>query len=304
MHSCRMIPIVLLISLAACTDRRPASISDKRPTRISVGTSDTVVVNDIKPSRLPVHALNAKGHVLQVSGLQYEFVSGDRIRMSRDGRVGCDRPGNAVVRASLGKLSTQFRLLCRPVRELRSGTTMYLVIGDSAHDIPVGAIGLDGQPVTSFVGSATIRDTTIAMLDGLRIRPLSPGGTSVRVQVGAESVGIGVWVYERARSLEGLGRGKQTVAVPVRLASGATDRWHLPQGSYLLSVLPDRHFQERSDLKLTAVGAKCTQAAFLGEQSYGCIAFAEDAVVTLENPRLSEPAQEFVGELAVFRLPD
>jgi len=286
----------VLLTLAACTDRRPA--------RISVGTSDTVVVNNTKPSRLPVHVLNAHGRVLHVNGLQYEFVSGDRIRMSRDGRVGCDRPGNAVVQASLGELSTRFRLLCRPVRELRSGTSMYLVVGDSAQDIPVGAIGLDGQPVTSFVERATIRDTTVAMLDGLRVRPLSPGGTSVKVRVGEESVGIGVWVYERARTLEGLGPDKQAVAVPVRLTSGATSPWHIPNGAYLLSILPDRRLQGRSSLKLAAVGANCTKAASLGEQSYGCLAYADDASVTLENPRRMEPAQEFIGELAVFRLPN
>jgi hypothetical protein len=296
MHVRSGILTCVLLTLAACTDKRPA--------RISAGTSDTVIVNDTKPSRLPVHVLNVKGHVLQVSGLQYKLVSGDRIRMSSDGRVECDRVGNAVMRASLGKLSARFRLLCRPVRELRSGTTMYLVVGDSAQDIPIGAIGLDGEPVTSFVGNATIRDTAVAILEGLRIRPRSPGGTSVEVRVGDKSVGIGVWVYERAHILEGLGHNKQTVAVPVRLANGATDRWHLPQGTYLLSILPDRSFQGRSELKLTAVGAKCTLAAFLGEHSYGCIAFAEDALVTIENSGRTESVQAFTGQLAVFRLND
>ena len=301
MHSCRMIPIVLLISLAACTDRRLASIPDKRPARISVGTSDTVVVNDTEPVRLVVHVLNVRGQVLQVRGLQYEFVSGDRIRMSRNGRVVCDQSGDAVARVSLGKLSTQFRLLCRPVRELLAGTTVYLVVGDSAQELPVGVRGLDGQPVTSFIASATIRDSTVATLNGLRIRARAPGGTGVEVRVADDSVGIGVWVYERARTLDGIGANTRTVAVPVRLPSGATSRWHIPNGVYLLSILPDRRFQGRSELKLAAVGANCTKAASLGEQSYGCLAYSDDASVTLENPWRAEPTPEFTGKLAVFR---
>ena len=296
MHLPRPILASVLLIFAAC--------ADKRPVRISVGTSDTVVINDTEPVLLPVRVFNAEGHILKTGGLRYEFASHNHMRISRNGRVVCDQVGDAEVHASLRQLSTEFQLLCRPVRELRSGTTMYLVVGDSAQDIPVGAIGLDGQPVTSFVASATIRDTTIATLDGMSVRPRSPGGTSIEVRVGEKSVGIGVWVYEHARTLEGLGRGRQTVAVPVRLASGATYRWHLPQGNYLLSILPDQHFQGRSALKLDAVGAKCTQAAFLGEQSYGCLAFSDDASVSIENPLRSEPAREFTGRLAVFRVPN
>jgi len=301
MRSCRMIPIVLLIALAACTDRRSASISDKRPARISVGASDTVVVNDTESVRLAVHVLNVRGQVLRARGLRYEFVSGDRMRISKDGRVTCDRSGNTTVRVSLGKLSTRLQLLCRPVRKLVAGTTVYLVIGDSAQELPVGALGLDGQPVTPVVGHATIRDSTVATLEGLRVRGGAPGGTAVEVRVGEDSVAIGVWVYERAHTLDGLGANTLPVAVPVRLASGTTSRWHIPNGVYLLSILPDRRFQERPELKLTAVGANCTKAASRGEQSYGCLAYSDDASVSLENPRRPKPTREFRGNLAVFR---
>src|SRR5665213_1270786 len=100
MYTCRVVSIVLLIALVACTDRRPASISDKRPARISVGTSDTVVVNDTEPVRLAVHVLNAERQVLRASGLQYEFVSGARIGISRDGRVACEQPGDCLLYTS------------------------------------------------------------------------------------------------------------------------------------------------------------------------------------------------------------
>ena len=301
MYRCRVVSIVLLIPLVACTDRRPPSISDKWPARISVGTSDTVVVNDTEPVRLAVHVLNAERQVLRASGLQYEFVSGDRIGISRDGRVACEQPGDAVARVSLGELSTLFQILCRPVRELVVGTTVYLVVGDSARELPVGALGLDGQPITPIVAHATMRDTTVATLDGLRVRARAPGGTAAEVRVAGDSVGIGVWVYERARNLDGLGENLRTVAVPVRLAIGSTLRLHIPNGVYLLSVLPDRRSQTRTELKLAAIRANCTKAASRGEQSYGCIVYSGNASVTLENPSRGNPASEFTGELAVFR---
>ena len=149
-----MIPIALLLTIAVCTDNRTARIPDRRPARISVGKSDTILVNDTEPLRLAARVLNGNGHVLQVSGLQYALVSGDQIRISRDGHVVCDRSGDAVVRASLGELSTQFQLMCRPVSKLVAGTTVYLVVGDSAQELPIGAFGLDGKPMTSFIGRA------------------------------------------------------------------------------------------------------------------------------------------------------
>ena len=61
-----------------------------------------------------------------------------------------------------------------------------------------------------------------------------------------------------------------------------------------------RQLELRAPLE-TPIGKNCAKAASLGEQSYGCLAYSDDASVILENPWRAESASEFTGNLAVFR---
>src|SRR5437868_6543519 len=90
-----------------------------RPARVVVGRSDTVLVNSRKSTLLPVHVLDAAGHQLNASGLTYQVVSGDTVGLSARGAVTCSKRGDARLRASLGTLTTEFVLLCRPVKGFR-----------------------------------------------------------------------------------------------------------------------------------------------------------------------------------------
>ena len=100
-----------------------------------------------------------------------------------------------------------------------------------------------------------IDDSAVAMLDGMRVRPRSPGNTLVEIRVGARSAIVGVTVYERVSTLEGLRADQRNVAVPVRLTSGEQRRWRLAPGEYLPAILSDQSGRER--LRLAIVGANC-----------------------------------------------
>src|SRR5690348_14505867 len=156
------------------------------PARIVVGRSDTVLVNSRKPTLLPAHVLDAVGHELSAGGLDYQVVSGDRIGLSARGLVSCARRGDTRLRASLRSITTEFVLLCRPVKGFRF---MFdpgppLLVGGPPRELALGAIGVDDMPVLLLAGTATIEDSGIAVLRGLTVEPRAAGETFVAVDIG------------------------------------------------------------------------------------------------------------------------
>src|SRR2546430_4079750 len=156
------------------------------PARVVVGRSDTVLVNSRKPTLLPAHVLDAAGHQLHASGLRYQVVSGDNAGLSARGIVTCAKRGDSRLRASLGSLTTEFVLLCRPVRGFRFffDPGPPLLVGGPSRDLALGAVGVDGMPVMLLAGTATIADSEIAVLRGLTVLPRAPGVTFVDVDIG------------------------------------------------------------------------------------------------------------------------
>src|SRR5688572_14476153 len=87
------------------------------PARLVVGVSDTVIVNSQRPIQIPIQVLDAAGHVLPDTGVRYQWTSGAPVTVSATGVATCTQAGDATIRASLGPLSIDFLLRCRPVRD-------------------------------------------------------------------------------------------------------------------------------------------------------------------------------------------
>jgi len=265
------------------------------PARLVAGASDTVVVNNERPVQLGVRVFDAAGHVLADSGVRYVRTSGDMIPVSAAGVATCNRSGDVVLRASLGAVATNVRLLCRPVRGLRT-EGLDLVVGDSAQPLPFEALGVDGKRVTLLAGTAKVLDTTIARLDGMRVRPRSPGETMVGVRVGDWFEWIGVKVYQPVQTLDGLRPKQEMVALRVHLESGDMRRWRLARGRYLLGILPDS-----SGVRLAILDAPCSRLPW--SRNIMCDV-AGDATVIVYAPWQSRPTPELTGTLTVRRLGD
>jgi hypothetical protein len=283
----RLILAFALPAVAAC--KGPAS-------RLVAGTADTVIVNNRRPVQLPMRVLDAAGHSLDSTGVQYRWMSGVPVSVSTTGEATCTQSGDATVRASLGPLATQLLLRCRPVRDVRALRMMNLVVGDSAQDVPFEAVDMDGQPVTLLTGDITVGDSTIATLEGGRIRARAPGSTDVTMRVGDRQGFMSVHVYERVRTPEGI-RAGQHVAVPVRLAGGEMRRWRISASpdTYYLALLPDDAHPMPA---LAITGANCVPA--LDANSYFCLA-QHDASVIVYHPQQVDPRLELIGTLAMWR---
>lgn len=282
-----MLPAVI-VAAAAC---------DGPPARLVAGVADTVIVNDQRPVQLPVQVFDSKRRLLPDSGVRFELISDGPIALSHTGVITCAQPGDARVRASLGRLATQFTVRCRPVRDVRALRMVNLVVGGPPQELPFEAIGVDGQPVTLLTGEVIIRDSTIATVDGLRIRALAMGSTSMTMRVGNRVAYSSVHTYAPATSPEGLLPGHR-VAIPVRLAGGEVRTWRLAESeeSYFLTMLPDG--DEESMPRFAVVGANCARG--LGPHSFFCLA-KSDASVIVFHPQDVDPKKVLTGTLAVWR---
>lgn len=259
------------------------------------GASDTLVVNNVRPVRLPIRVLDARGHLLPSSGVRYRWASGVRVPVSDSGVVTCARSGDAMVRVSLGALGTNLLVRCRPVEKVYLQGDIELVAGDSAELIPLEAVDSAGRRVELIAGSARILDTSVAKLDGLRVRPRSPGSTMVKVLVGDRGGWTQVDVYERVSTPERI-RPDENLAVPVRLASGDTRRWTLPAGAYVVSMRP-----EGSALRFALLNGKCQPIPFV--RAYLCDA-RSGASMIVYNAWRRDATPEASGELALRRIAD
>ena len=267
----------------------------------AAGTNrDGIVVNNEKPVRLGMRVLDAHGRVLPDTGVRYRWLSGAPIPVSPRGVATCTQPGDAVVRASLGKLATQFVLRCRPVHAVRTLWTVDLIVGGPGVRLPFQAVDAQGKEVSQLRGELTVEDSSVATLDvaadGTRIvRPRAPGTTFLNIRIGDEGRGTSVHVYERASSVEGIRKG-QLLAVPVEVADGEVRQWQLPAGreSYNLSVIPDGDTARLPGLAI--VGANC--ATGMGEGLW-CVAL-HGATVFLYHSRNGDQRVER-GMLAVWR---
>ena len=160
--------LALAVAIAGCS-------SSGEPARIVLGTADTVIVNNIRAVRLPVRVLNQEGEALPDSGVRFEWLSGDRVSIDQHGVVTCTRAADATIRARLDRISAEGLLQCRPVERVRMDAPIQFIIpGDTAQSVRVDARDENGDRVTLLSGSLTIRDTTVATIDGERVLPRSP----------------------------------------------------------------------------------------------------------------------------------
>lgn len=272
---------------------------DGPPARLVVGTSDTLIVSNLRPFQIPARVLDSSGHALQMTGVRYEWTAGDSIPISATGIVTCTRNADATLRASVGVLVATALLQCRPVRTVHIAGPMQFTLGDSAQAIPVEALGIDSSRVEMFAASAEIMDSSIAGLDGMLIRPRKPGATLASVRVGDRSAAVGVHVYERVNTLDGLRPEQTFVAVPLRLTSGEVRRWRLPAGIWMLTMLP--YEDEARGLRLRIEGANCLPAP-ITPRRYVCLA-KDQASVIVYHPSI-KPAPHLAGELLLRRVSD
>ena len=282
--------LVLTAVLSSCS----TSSGGQKATRLVGGTSDTVIINHLRPVQIPVRVFDRDGKALPDSGVRFYWVRGDSVSVSERGAVTCIRSTDAIVRGVIGSISNDLLVRCRPVDKLYVNGPIQFLLPDTAQEMQLVARGLDGQVIDLLNGRSEIVDTAVATIDGIRVVPRSPGSTVGTVRFGNRSAGFGVHVYERVSSLNALEKGKQFVGIPLRLSGAETRTWRLPAGSWMLTMLPES--DESAGLRLRVEGGSCSLLR-LTKRRYGCYV-KTDAKVIVFNPAIHDSVER-TGQLLV-----
>jgi hypothetical protein len=269
-------------------------------------TASLIVVNNSKAALLPMRVVDSRGHELDKKRVEYRWLSGIPMLVSPQGEVTCLESGDAKVRASVGDVASTVTVRCRPVAKIEAATWITLIEGGADQELPFTAIGMDEQPVTELRGSLRVKDSTIATLSGVAIRPVSVGETEVVVTIGDVATRIRVLVHERVTSLTGLRPDQKLVAIPIRLARGDTVRFSLPVGVYWLKYLPSRPGEAPPSI-FTAVtcgsgdGIRVNRVPH-DEYAYYCMIMNGDAAITFGHGLAGKDV--VMGTLAIDRVAD
>ena len=275
------------------------------PVSLAAGTADVVVINNELPVHLPIQVLDARGHLLDAGRVRYRWMSGAPVALSATGEVTCREASDAYIHVSLGALSRNVLLRCRPIRDFWLNTGGELVAGDSAVPMWFSADGPDGRPVELIAGSVTVRDSDIASLHDMRLRPKLPGTTVLTVVAGDHSHTIPIRVLSAAHNPGALGPYDAFIVPSLRVAAGETRRWPIAPGLYAISLRPDTagivaddERTQRATLVLAISNANCIANG--PGQRYLCAAL-KGAEVIVYGPRGSTQRETFTGRLLVRR---
>lgn len=275
------------------------------PTRLVVhtGSADGVIVNHIRPVRLPLRVLDTAGRELAGDSVRYRRESGAQLVLSPGGVATCTGRGDASVLASLGQLTTRFIVHCRPVRAIHATSWNDFVVGGPPREWPVDFVGLDGLSVRLLSARVAIDDSSVARMDGLRIQPLAAGLAHLSVRVGDRSSGAAVRVFAEVPTLDGLRDDQRLVAVPVRLTPGRIERWTLPVGLFSLVFLEGTETGQSgyapAPLMSVAGPVMCLPALAPRVYNSRCLARAAGATLTVSHPGAT--ARTVVGHVAMER---
>jgi len=283
-----------------------AAACRSEPARITAGASDTILINNRNPIRIPLRVLDAKGQPLADDGVRFERIGGDDLPVTAEGAVSCLRAGDLSVRASLGALAADLRIQCRPVQTVGVEGPVNLVLGDSARELPIVALGPDGLPVRHVNVTVVVRDTSVARMEGSRLRTLNSGATMVDVVAGDADGSASVKVYDPVTTLEGLRKDQEHVSVRVRLPGRWKRSWPVPEGDYMLWILPYEY--EGRGLQVRMEGAVCEpqdpmprSGGFANPPKAVCRAKAGASIVVF-HPSTSRPAPAIDGTLLLRQL--
>ena len=277
---------------------------DGPPAVLQAGTSDDIVINSENPVHLPVQVLDARGHLLKTVAIRYERIGGDSIDITPLGVITCTSIADARLRVSLAGLSRTFSIRCRPLRDFYVDNEGDMTQGDPPERLRLVGRSPDGRFIGLIAGSMTVRDTSIAVLDGEFLRPRAVGTTEVVVAAGDRVAYLLVRVWKRRDSPTAL-QQFEAFSTKLDMSTGETRRLSVARGLYIFSLRDDSdafdpsvNRDSRPRLVLTSRNANCKEA---GDQRYMCVALA-DAEVIVYAPRIGDPARRYTGRLAIYRL--
>jgi hypothetical protein len=274
-----------------------AVIVERRiPARIDVG-SDTLIVNGFQPVAIGARLINRHGNAIWKAGLRVDGGTGSIARVTNTGAITCVNIGDERVTVSKGHLSKSLLVRCRPITawgvapgltsigSVGFGGPVELLLGESPKPYAMNPLGPDHRPVELLQGRASVRDTSVARLDGALISPVHVGSTIVDVEFsGGARAEIAVAVR------------KSMIDTALTMVAGEMHSWPVPLGRYEVKIHHDSTSRSAAPV-FAATNANCASGRE-GPQHYYC-STTEGSRFIVSGPRT---ARASTGRLSVVQL--
>jgi len=248
----RILALFAILVLSGCDQFKPA--------RITAGRSDTVVVNNVRQTRLAAHSLNRRGDTLSGKTMLWRQVGGAPRDLAPEGIVDCSRRGEVEAEVASGEVAARIAILCRPIMMLyfEPGGPIRLKGGP----VPYGlsAVGNDGQPVLQIAGTVLLEDTTIVTTDNARIVPRRAGETRLRVTAGDCDAYAPVIVEDPVTAIDSLALYRP-YETHVSLVAGEHQTLRVPPGFAFITLTGDS--ASLASLQLAASRASCARLKYV-----------------------------------------
>jgi hypothetical protein len=274
--------LLSLIATVACADRAPA--------RLTGAFGDTLVVHSPDPTRLTPRAEDASGRGARVRDAYWQLVGEAPFTLSADGTVHCTRAGDGRVDVSRGAARARLVVRCRPIIGVRPLGIASLTVGGPPAAFALQAVGLQREPVTEIAASATVLDTSVAVLrDGL-VYPKGRGVTRLEVALPHCVSSARIEVLERVAAPDALEASQQfedtLTLVPEEIRS-----WTLRPNLYVFELEADSAAQ--ASLAFDAPGFNCARWSDV-PRGLSCLARAPARVVVRHTGAPSPTARAVI----------
>lgn len=273
------------------------TIERRTPARIDIG-GDTLIINGTHPVDIGARLINRHGDAVWKPRLRFVGDSASAATVTSNGAVSCRGMGDGVVTVSKGSRSRQLVVRCRPIWawgepefyslvewESSIAGSMRLLLDGPAKPYEIKAIGYDRQPVALLQGRATIRDTSIALLEGEMVHPRRVGHTVIDFEF---SGGVRTKIAVNVR--------RSMIDTALAMVAGQMKTWRVPPGYYELKLERDSVTQLAPPI-LAPMNANCARGRE-GPQHLYCIT-KSNSVFVVHNPL---NARKSAGHLSAIQI--
>jgi len=266
----RALALSALLALTACDQFKPA--------RVTAGRSDTIVVNNVRQTRLAAYSLNRNGDTLSGQQLLWRHVGGDARAVAPEGIVDCSRRGNLEAEVASGDVAARVAVLCRPIMMLyfEPGGPIRLKNGPVRYAL--SAVGNDGQPVLQIAGTVVLEDTTVVTTENGQIVPRRIGEAMVRVSAGDCDAYAPVIVEDPVTNIDSLALYRP-YETHVSLVAGEHQTLRVPPGLAFITLTGDS--ASLASLQLAASRASCAQLKYVAS-GISCV-LADTSRIVVRN---------------------
>jgi hypothetical protein len=275
-------PGVLVLLVASCSDRTPASVDLSPRTATLLGAEEIPLRTTVK---------NKSGKAVDAP-VSFVVEPSDVAVITQTKALRCTKAGDVTVTASSGLGTARATFHCRPVARLDTPSDLRLIIPNGPVRLAVAALDVSGNAYRDVTPTLSIEDPSVATASGGEVVPRKVGRTNLLASAGEARSSVAITVVRKLKS------------EPLLLNDGVRIASTLQQGRYEIEVKgqPTNGGRDGVTLKWIGGGSDCQDSAEAQEIVSSC-SISNTGSVIVENPTTFGLGPAFDGFLNIYQVP-